>query len=161
MLQKLNEMYVVGISAVTNNADEMAGGDLARIPGLWQRFFAENIGAQIPNRITAENAPGIATLYTDIESDEAGPYRIIIGALVNDLSTIPDGMEGRVVPAGNFEKITTPRGPLVEVTIGTWQKIWGDAELKKRRRYSGDLEMYDERSADPANAELDILISVR
>ncbi|MCR9143853.1 MAG: effector binding domain-containing protein [bacterium] len=146
---------------MTTNAEEMSGGESARIPGLWQRFFAENIATQIPNRLSGPDAPYIAVLYTDMESDETGPYRIVIGALVNDLSQIPEGMTGHTVPAGEFERITTPRGPIVPITIETWQKIWGDAELKQRRSYTGDLELYDERSRNPEDAQLDILIGVR
>lgn len=158
MIHRLNETYVVGISERTTNADELAGGDRARIPGLWQRFFAENVADRIPNRLVIGQT---AVLYTDYESDETGPYRIVIGAIVRDLSEIPPGMVGRTAPAGDYEKITTARGPLVEVTVATWQNIWNDAELRARRRFQGDLEIYDERSVDPANAELDILIGLK
>ncbi|MEQ9365137.1 MAG: effector binding domain-containing protein [Leptospirales bacterium] len=161
MLITRKESYVVGISAITTNAAEMAGGDGAKIPGLWQSFLAENIAAQIPNRVSQPGTPHTAVLYTDIETDETGPYRIIIGALVKDLGAIPEGMTGRAVPAGDFEAITSRRGPLVEVTVEAWQKIWADSALKQRRSYAGDLELYDERSADPHNAELDILIGVK
>ena len=92
---ELETMYVVGISADTNNADEMAGR--GKIPALWQRFYEEGIGDRIPNRVAPQ---GVAVLYTDIESDENGPYRIIIGALVKDPVDVPEGMLGSAAGPG-------------------------------------------------------------
>jgi predicted transcriptional regulator YdeE len=41
--------YVVGFLVRTNNADEASGK--SKIGDLWQRFYKENLAAQIPNRI--------------------------------------------------------------------------------------------------------------
>lgn len=158
------ERHVVGISAVTTNAAEMQGGDAARIPALWQRFMTEDVLAQIPNRLNSDgrpDAPRMVALYTDLASDEHGEYRIVLGALVKDLSEIPDGMVGRSVPAGVYERFTSERGPIAAVTVAAWQRVWGNSALKARRKYAGDLELYDERSANPEDAQIDLLIGVR
>ena len=159
MSEQHTESYVVGISAVTNNADEMAGKGC--IPALWERFASEKIGEQIPNRVSAPGTPHTAVLYTDMESDETGDYRIVIGAFVNDPGTVPEGMTAHTIPAGQFERFTTRRGPFVEVVPEAWHKIWNNKALKARQAYTGDLELYDERSADPQNAEVDILIGIK
>lgn len=156
MKTQVADTHVVGIAVETRNADEISGN--GRIPALWQRFFAEGVAARIPNRLNPE---GVAVLYTDMESDETGSYRIIIGAIVRDLSQIPEGMIGRTAPAGVYQKFTSARGPLHSVVPALWHKIWQDAELKARRAFTGELELYDERASQPDNAELDILISLK
>src|SRR5579862_4169576 len=60
--------YVAGFLVRTNNADE-AGGK-GKIGDLWQRFFKENLGAQIPNR--ADSA--LTVVYSEYASDEKGDY---------------------------------------------------------------------------------------
>src|SRR6185436_6073767 len=65
---------VIGISARTSNAAEMSGAGV--IGALWQRFFAENIAAQIPNKIGYD----LIAVYTDAANGKEGEYTVIIGA---------------------------------------------------------------------------------
>ncbi|MCE9599612.1 MAG: GyrI-like domain-containing protein [Spirochaetia bacterium] len=153
---ELEGMSILGISDVTKNQDEVSG--TGKIPGLWKRFFQEGLIGKIPGAITPGN---IAVLYTDMESDEAGSYRIVVGALVIPTDKVPEGMILRTLPAQKYVKFTTPVGPLSRITVEAWKKIWADTNLKSRRRYSGDLELYDSRASDPENAAFDILVSVR
>lgn len=105
---------------------------------------------------------GIAVLYTDFESDDRGPYTTLIGALVAEVPTeLPDGLLARSTPAGQYQRFTSSRGPLAQTTMALWQQIWKDDELRTRRSFAGDLELYDERAQDPTNAQFDVLIALK
>ncbi|XDD49982.1 GyrI-like domain-containing protein [Leptospira sp. WS92.C1] len=151
-----NEMSIVGISEITKNQDEMSGQ--GKIGGLWQRFFSEGIMEKIPNKKQPVN---IIAVYTDYESDETGTYRILIGVEVEDSKTIPSGMILKTIPKGSYSKITTEHGPITSIVIAAWQKIWNEPELKAKRAFQADYELYDERSSNPESAQIDIFIGVK
>lgn len=150
------EMFIIGISEVTKNQDEMSGS--GKIGGLWNRFFAEGIIEKIPNKKEPAN---ILAVYTDYESDETGKYRILIGAEVKDPNTVPDGMTLRKIPKGNYTKFTSETGSIGEVAVAVWQKIWSSSELKSKRAFQSDFELYDQRSANPNAAQIDVFIGIK
>lgn len=150
------ETAIVGISVVTKNADEMSGN--GKIGNLWRRFYEEGILEKIPNK---RNPGNVIAVYTDYESDETGAYRLLIGAEVEDADSVPSGMELCYILKGEYAKITSDRGPLEKVAVGAWMEIWNDADLRKARRFAADFEFYDQRAADPQNAQLDVFIGVR
>ena len=52
----------------------------------------------------------------------------------------------------------------LEVEISeAWKEIWQlqPSQLGGSRRFSADFEVYDERSLDPQNAEVDIYIAIK
>ncbi|GCE07109.1 GyrI-like domain-containing protein [Dictyobacter aurantiacus] len=151
-------LTVVGIETRTTNSDE-SRGETARIPGLWQRFFQENIRNTIPNQVQ----PGsILAVYTDYESDEHGPYTLLIGCEVSSLGDLPEGLSARVLPESGYMIYTTRTGPVASVIGQAWREIWqlGPEQLGGRRRYSADFELYDERSSDPQQTTVDIYLSI-
>lgn len=147
---------VIGITTRTTNKVEMQGNGL--IGKLWQRFFMEQVLAKIPNKIDQ----AVVGVYYDFESDKNGEYTLLVGARVASLDDIPEGLVGLEVPAGKMAVFTTEKGPLTEVTVGTWMRIWDlEDQGKLDRTYIADYEIYDERSADPANAMVEIHIGIR
>ena len=66
---KLPKMMIAGIDVYTSNKEEFSGN--GKIPALWARFYSENILDKIPNK---KNDFTIIAAYTDIETDENGPY---------------------------------------------------------------------------------------
>lgn len=150
------EIQVVGISEVTKNQDEMSG--TGKIGGLWHRFFADGILDKIPNKKEPVN---VLAVYTDYESDETGNYRILIGAEVQDASSVPEGMILRKIPKGSYSKFTSGTGSIAEVAVAVWQKIWTNGELKSKRAYLADYELYDQRSSNPETAQIDVFIGVK
>ncbi|PJZ51922.1 GyrI-like domain-containing protein [Leptospira adleri] len=150
------EIQVIGISEVTNNQDEMSG--TGKIGGLWNRFFADGILDKIPNKKEPAN---IFAVYTDYELDETGNYRILIGAEVKDVSSVPEGMILRKIPKGSYSKFTSGNGKIAEVAVAVWQKIWANVELKSKRAYLADYELYDQRSSNPETAQIDVFIGVK
>jgi len=67
---KKDELTIVGLSVRTSNAPGKADKD---IPKLWDKFMAENITTQIPNK-TDET---IYAIYTDYEGDHTKPYTTV------------------------------------------------------------------------------------
>ncbi len=156
---QLDGFEVVGIAVRTNNAKE-AGPDGA-IPKLWQRLMQEHVLDHVPNKTD----PDIYAVYTDYASDANGDYTLVLGAKVGAAgdSQIPSGMVRKEIPAGRYAVFTSERGPVAKVVVETWKRIWSyyESPANAKRAYRADFEVYDQRAADPANAQVDIYIGVR
>ncbi len=150
---------VIGIAASTSNAKE-AGPD-AIIGKQWHRFMSEDLINKIPNRVDQT----IYAVYTDYTSDFNGQYTVILGAKVRPIPnpTIPDGMVIKTVPAGRYAVFTSDRGPVVKVVVDTWKQIWAyyQSPQNGQRAYQADFEVYDQRAADPNNAQVDIYVGLK
>jgi len=64
-------------------------------------------------------------------------------------------MDRLVIPEQNYEKVTA-RGKMPDCISMSWESIW-DSEIIRSYKY--DFEVYDERSKDWNNAEVDIFVS--
>ena len=150
---------VIGTEASTNNAKE-AGPD-AIIGKHWQQFLGQGLLRQIPDRVD----DNILAVYTDYASDANGQYSFILGARVKPIPDpkIPPGMVVKTIPAQRFAVFTSERGPVAKVVIATWKQIWSYYQSPSNglRAYRADFELYDERAADPNNAQVDIYIGVK
>jgi predicted transcriptional regulator YdeE len=154
---QLDGFEVVGISARTNNATE-AGPDGA-IPKLWQRVMQEHVLDRIPQKTD----PNLYAVYTDYASDANGDYTLVLGAKVRPETNPPAGMTSKSVPAGRYAVFTSERGPVAKVVVETWKRIWAYYQLPANghRAYGADFEVYDQRAADPNNAQVEIYIGVK
>jgi predicted transcriptional regulator YdeE len=150
---------VVGIAASTSNAKE-AGPD-AIIGKQWHHFMNDDLINKIPNRVDQT----IYAVYTDYTSDANGQYTLIVGAKVRPVPnpTIPDGMVIKTVPKGRYAVFTTERGPVIKVVVDTWKQIWAyyQSPQNGQRAYQADFEVYDQRAADPNNAQVDIYVGLK
>jgi len=149
-------IYVAGYMVRTSNAKEMAGN--GEIGKLWTRFFQENLGAQIPNRI----GQNLMVVYSDYASDEKGEYSYLLGAPVNSIDHLPAGLSYRKIPAGQYAVITTEQGPVAAVMQAAWKHIWAmpPADLGGQRAFLEDYEVYDQRASEPANSQVEIHLSL-
>jgi predicted transcriptional regulator YdeE len=149
--------YVAGYLIRTNNADE-AGGK-SKIGPLWQRFLQENLAGRIPHR--ADNV--LTVVYSDYASDEKGEYDYLLGARVTSIDRLPAGMSSKRVEPATYAVILTDKGQMPGVLQTAWARIWqmSTVELGGRRAFVTDYEIYDQRSADPANAQVEIHIGVQ
>ncbi len=148
--------YVAGYQVRTNNANEMSGhGEIGK---LWQRFFQENLGSQIPDRTDAR----LIVVYSDYASDEKGDYSYLLGAPISSVDHLPAGMTFKKIVPGTYAVLTTERGPVVEVLQAEWRKIWNmqPAQLGGKRAFLTDYEVYDERSSNPQDAQVEIHIGL-
>ncbi|MDP1800494.1 MAG: effector binding domain-containing protein [Bacteroidota bacterium] len=148
---KIEAFNMIGISVRTTNEKGQAAKD---IPLLWSKFFSESI----PEKIINKTSPEIYCIYTDYVKDHTQPYTTILGFKVESLDNIPEGMVGKSVSAGNYTPFIA-QGKLSDgIVYNEWLKIWNEPI---NRAYTADLEIYGQRSQDPENAEVEILIALK
>jgi predicted transcriptional regulator YdeE len=117
-------------------------------------FFAEQIGAKIPEKVSEE----IYSIYTDYESDYTGEYTCLIGYQVDSISNVVEGLVAREFAGGRYRKFEA-KGKMPEAVVQTWQEIWAkDAELQ--RKYTADFEVYSSKSQQGDHSIVDIFIAV-
>ena len=152
------EFSLIGIAARTNNAKEMTDGGV--IPAQWNRFFAEGILAKIPNKVDTN----IYAVYTDYASDRNGDYTYFIGAKVSDAidrSTRHGDEDGA---GGKVSVVTSAKGPVQKVVPLAWRQVWtleDHSQLGGARSYKADFEVYDQRSRDPRDSQVDLYIGIK
>ncbi len=148
---------VVGISIRTNNAKETSGKGV--IPQRWDRFMKEGLLNTIPNKVDSN----ILAVYTDYENDANGEYTFMIGAKVSSADGVPPGMVAKKVPAGRYAVFTSEKGFVGKVVPQTWNRIYTAPKSSPggNRAYRADFEVYDQRAADPQNAQVDIYVGIK
>jgi predicted transcriptional regulator YdeE len=152
------EFTIVGISALTNNAQEAAGNGV--IAKQWDKFYKEGIPDKIPNKAD----PAIYVVYADYTSDRNGDYDYIIGVRVSEAAAVPSGMVARTVSAGKYAVVASEKGPIPKIVVEAWQQIWGledQAQLGGKRAYKTDFEVYDQRARNPQDSQIDIYVGVK
>jgi predicted transcriptional regulator YdeE len=151
------EFTVVGISTRTTNAREMSGKGV--IAQQWDRFMKEGLLSKIPNKVDSN----ILAVYTDYESDANGAYTFLLGARVSLADNVPLGMVAKKVPAGQYAVFTSEKGFVGKVVPESWNRIWAVHKSAPggNRAYQADFEVYDQRAADPQNAQVDIYFGIK
>ena len=152
------EFSVIGIQVRTSNAKEMTGG--GAIPKQWARFFAEGIAARIPKKVD----PTIYAVYTGYASDRDGEYDFIIGMKVSSVSDVPLGMVAKTVPKGKYAVVASAKGQTAQVVPKAWQRAYDLDDSKQLggvRAYKADFELYDQRSQNPQDAQVDLYIGLK
>jgi len=152
------EFPVIGIQVRTSNAKEITGGGV--IPKQWDKFFKDGIADKIPNKVDSN----IYAVYTGYASDRDGEYDFIIGMKVSRLSDVPPGMVAKKVPSGRFAVITSAKGPVAQVVPQAWQRVYSledNKQLGGARAYKADFEVYDQRSQNPQDSEVDLYVGLK
>lgn len=132
----------------TTNEGGQSGIDCGN---LWQKFETENFAANIPNKLSKE----IFAVYYEYDGDYTKPFSYFIGCKVKIDSEAPEGMDYLIIPAGSFTKILS-KGIMPDCVANSWKDIWSS---DTDRAYSYDFEIYDERSKDWSDAEVEIFVS--
>lgn len=146
----IEQYYIIGMAIRTTNENGQSGID---IPLLWHTFMTENIAAQIPNKV--DNT--VYSVYTDYELDHTKPYTTIFGCRVSSLNEIPRGLTGTTIEGGKYAVITAKGRLSDNIVFNEWQKIWS-ADIP--RTFKADFEVYGTKAQNPADAEVDIFLSV-
>jgi predicted transcriptional regulator YdeE len=152
-----DSFYVAGYEVRTNNAKEMSGqGEIGK---LWQKVMQENLVAQIPNRTDS----ALMVVYSEYASDEKGDFNYLLGARVSSVEHLPAGMTYRKLVSGPYAVFVTDRGPLVDVLRAEWKEIWAmpPEQMGGQRAFLTDYEVYDQRSADQRQAQIEIHIGLK
>ncbi len=149
--------YMAGLSARTSNAKEMSGN--GKIERIWETFLQPSLVTRIPNKVGID----LVAVYTDYETDHTGHYTYLLGLPVVSGEPFPSNLTIRQISSGRYAVITSERGQIAEVVRDAWQRIWSmsERELGGRRAFQTDFEIYDQRSSDPENAQIDIYIGLR
>lgn len=146
---------IVGIEVRTSNQREMSGkGAIGAQWQEWQKKQPEVHGTD----------GNLYAVYTDYASDRNGEYSFVIGVIEDDNVTVPAGMVRKKIPAANYAVISSDQGPLEKVVVAAWQKVWtleDEDALGAKRAYKADFELYDKRSADPQNAQVDLYVGLK
>lgn len=131
----LEQKTVVGISAITGNADPKMGEVISE---LWEKLYQGGINATIKNKIN-EYAIG---LYSDYSNDQ---YCVTAG---NEVSK-PENYEltVKIIPAGKYAKFSV-HGHMEKAVAEAWGEIWN---IDLDRSFTGDFEEY--LNSDWQNAE--------
>lgn len=159
IIEQLPELKLVGVTARTSNALEMDPAT-AKIGGMMQRFFMEELQAKILNR----KDPGkVFAVYTEYESNEYGSYTYFLGEEVTSFAKKLEGFSNLIIPSAKYVKFTSDSGKRSKVVIDMWQSIWKmtPVDFGGQRTYLADFEIYDERSKDPNNTIVNIYINIK
>lgn len=146
------EFYLVGFETRTDNASETS--DKGEIGKLWERIYVENLKSKIEKIISEE----VYAVYSNYESDENGKYDFFIGYKVENLDQVPEGLVGKIIVSGPYQKFETNQGNPYQVVPETWVKIW--EELRGKRAFKTDFEVYGEKCQDPSNSIVDIYVGI-
>jgi predicted transcriptional regulator YdeE len=148
----LDEITLIGLSlkTKTTNANGQSGIDCGN---LWQEFEKERYSDKIPGKLTNE----ILAVYHQYEGDHHKPFSYFIGCKVKAGTKVPQGLDGLIIPKGIYQQIQA-KGEMPGCVASTWKDIWTS---KIRRAYQADFEVYDERSKDWSDAEVEIFLSIK
>jgi len=131
---QLPQIMLIGINVRTSNTSEM-DESTAKIGSTVQRYFNNELSTKIPHRIKLNTT---YCVYTDYESDFNGDYTYFIGEEVNSFDDLPEGFVALTIPLQNYTKLTNGPGPMPDVCIDIWKKVWANSELDSRRNYIAD-----------------------
>ena len=150
MAEKKEDFKLVGLKlkGKTTNQNNQSSKDCG---DLWQKFEKDRIFEIIPEKLSNE----VYAVYFDYVKDETTPYAYFIGCKVDKNSKIPKELEELMIPVQQYKKFTA-KGVMTGCVTETWNEIWTS---KIKRNFGYDFEIYDERSQDWSNAEVDIYIS--
>ena len=149
---ELEEITLIGLSLKTKTTN--ANGQSAIDCGsLWQEFEKENYVNKIPGKLNDE----VLAVYHQYEGDYTRPFSYFIGCKVKAGSEVPQGLDSLIIPKGNYQKINA-KGKMPDCVANAWKEIWSSGIP---RAYQADFEVYDEKSRDWSNAEVDIFLSIK
>lgn len=132
----------------TTNANNQSSVDCGN---LWQKFETNKIFEIIPGKISNE----IYAVYYDYEKDEKEAFSYFIGCMVDESAVAPTELDELLIPSQNYMKYTA-KGAMTGCITEAWKKIWSS---DNNRKFGFDFEVYDERSHNWNDAELDIYVS--
>ena len=148
---EINDINLIGLSLKTKtiNANGQSSIDCGN---LWQDFEKGNYAETIPNKLGNE----IFGVYHQYEGDNTKPFSYFVGCKVKSNTEVPQGLESLTIPKGIYHKINA-KGKMPDCVANTWKEIWTS---NIPRTHQIDFEVYDERSRDWNDAEVDVYLSI-
>lgn len=151
MTERKGHLKLVGLklNGKTTNQNNLSSKDCGN---LWQKFETDKIFDRIPEKLSND----IFAVYFDYENDETTPFSYFIGCKAEKNSNTPEELDELSIPTQEYTRFTA-KGVMTGCITDAWKEIW-NSNIK--RNFGFDFEVYDERSQDWSNAEVDIYISV-
>lgn len=153
-MEKLENQAIKLIGLQLNHKTSNENGQSSIDCGnLWQHFEKGKISESIPQKLTNS----IYAVYFNYEGDHTQPFSYFIGCLVASSATTPEGLNSLIIPPQKYSKIIA-KGKMPDCMAEAWKSIWS-SEIN--RAYSYDFEVYDHRSHDWSNAEVDVFVAIK
>ena len=145
--------YIIGIELKTTTRE---GKNFVEIPQFWRHVIQKKQIENIPNKKQPGTVLGICM---DFSAD--GDFSYIIGSEVTNTDNVPDDMVSREIPEANYA-VFTALGKMPDSIQNTTKYIYREwlPKSKYQHAHSPEFELYDERSGDSENAEVDIHIPI-
>ena len=143
VLVQIPAFSVAGIAVRTRNSDE-SNPAIARLGGLWNRFFSQSWERQLPARGGDGRIFGVYSAY---ESDEQGAFDVTAGVAVAEpcstLEAVPDARRVDIQPGGYL--VFHGEGDMPQMVVDTWLRVWRyfAENPQLRRRFATDFEAYE------------------
>jgi len=148
---ELEEIRLVGL-ALKGKTTNINGQSSIDCGNLWQEFERGKYAEIISNKLSDD----VLAVYHQYEGDHTQPFSYFIGCKVKGDAETPPGLQNLTIPKGTYQKIDA-KGKMPDCVINAWKEVWV-SDIP--RSYEMDFEVYDERSKDWSNAEVDIYLSV-
>lgn len=148
---QLKQINLIGLALPVKTTNEN-GQSMKDCGELWMLFEKEEIASKIPNKLTEE----VIAVYHDFEGDHTQPFSYFIGCKVKEGTETPEDLKNLTIPAGKYQKVMA-KGEMPGCIASKWKEIW---ESDIPRAFKADFEVYDERTQDWSDAEVDIYLSV-
>lgn len=150
MTERKNGFKLVGLKlqGKTTNQNNQSSKDCGK---LWQKFETDKIFDLISEKLSDE----IYAVYFDYKKDETSPFSYFIGCKVEMNSDTLKELDELIIPPQEYTKFNA-KGVMTGCITDTWNEIWSS---DMNRSYGFDFEVYDERSQDWNDAEVDIYVS--
>ncbi|EMK20946.1 GyrI-like small molecule binding domain protein [Leptospira kirschneri serovar Bulgarica str. Nikolaevo] len=143
------QKHLIGIGTRTKNENEM--GSNGNIPKLWEKFFGE----VLPKLKITDKF--IYAVYKDYESDENGEYSFFIGVPSDEINIF----ETVQLPEGKFLELTSSKGKSQNIIIELWQVVWANSDIKRRRAFEIDYEIYPIDFLTTSETQVRLFLSVK
>lgn len=129
VLKHVDSFTVTGLTVRTKNSDEF-NPETAKLPNLWQQFYASN---PIANTT-------IFGVYSGYESDANGSYDVTAGTLNNNHGTELNAVK---INSGNY-LVFQGKGAMPQTVIETWKRVWDyfTVDSPYQRCFMTDFEEY-------------------
>jgi predicted transcriptional regulator YdeE len=156
-IERHSGFYVIGIAARTQNSAERNGK--GKIGEIWHELLRDNLASKIPNKIGIN----LTAVYTDYERGLDNHYTYLLGLPVSSIQNVPAPFVAKHIPGGRYSVVTSDRGPIERIVPETWRQICSMpvVELGGIRSFRADYEIYDQRAADPAKAQIEVYVGLR
>ena len=99
----------------------------------------------------------ILAVYHQYEGDHTNPFSYFIGCKVKADTEPSPGLETLIIAQGTYQKIDA-KGKMPDCVIDAWREIWVS---NIPRSYKMDFEVYDEKSKNWSDAEVQVYLSIK